>query len=69
VQALERFTIIRPALEKEVTQAQVAYIQHLPPGTVQLWIKCYPEKGSAGLANATRPDKRINSKKKQRRSR
>src|SRR5437899_5351816 len=56
-QTLERFTIIRPALEKEITQAQVARTHHLPPSTVQLWIKQYREKGLAGLAKATRSDK------------
>src|SRR5947209_9992528 len=56
-QALERLEIIRPALEKHVSQAQVARLHHLPPSTVQLWIKRYREKGLAGLANATRSDK------------
>lgn len=57
-QALERYTIIRPALEKEVSQAQVARTHQLPPSTVQLWIKRYREKGLAGLANhITRSDK------------
>jgi transposase-like protein len=45
--ALERYTIIRPALEKEVSQAQVARTHQLPPSTVQLWIKRYHEKGLA----------------------
>jgi hypothetical protein len=40
-QALQRFTIIRPALSKEVSQAQVARTHHLPPSTVQLRIKQY----------------------------
>jgi putative transposase len=56
-QALERFTIIRPALDKEVSQAQIARTHHLPPSTVQLWVKRYREKGLAGLANTTRSDK------------
>src|SRR6266581_3422473 len=56
-QALERFTIIRPALEKEVSQAQVARAHHLAPSTVQRWIKSYREKGLAGLAKAPRSDK------------
>jgi putative transposase len=56
-QALERFTIIRPALDKEITQAQIARTHQLPPSTVQLWVKRYREKGLAGLANATRSDK------------
>lgn len=56
-QALERLTIIRPALEKKVSQAQVARTHQLSPSTVQLWITRYREKGLAGLANATRSDK------------
>ena len=40
-QALERLTIIRPALEKKVSQAQVARTHQLPPSTVQLWITRY----------------------------
>jgi transposase-like protein len=56
-QALERLEIIRPALEKHVSQAQVARLHHLPPSTVQLWIKRYREKELAGLANARRSDK------------
>jgi len=57
-QALERYTVIRPALEKEVSQAQVARTHQLAPSTVQLWIKRYREKGLAGLANHTaRSDK------------
>jgi putative transposase len=57
-QALERFTVIRPALEEGVTQAQVARTHHLSPSTVQLWIKRYREKGLTGLANnTTRSDK------------
>src|SRR5437870_5657813 len=51
VQALERFTIIRPALEEGVSRAQVARTSQIAPSTVQLWIKRYREKGLAGLAN------------------
>ncbi len=57
-QALERFAIIRPAVEKEISQAQVARTHHLAPSTVQLWVKQYREKGLAGLAKpAKRSDK------------
>ncbi len=56
-QALERLEIIRPALEKEISQAQVARTHELAPSTVQLWIKQYREKGLAGLARARRSDK------------
>jgi putative transposase len=45
------------ALEEGITQAQVARTHHIPPSTIQLWIKRYREKGFAGLANAARSDK------------
>jgi putative transposase len=58
VQAQTRFTIIRPALEDGVSQAQVARTQNLPRSNVQRWVKLYREKGLAGLADAkTRSDK------------
>jgi putative transposase len=57
-QALERFTLIRPALEEGVSQAQVARTSKKAPSTVRLWIKRYREKGLAGLANnVARSDK------------
>src|SRR6266487_5743519 len=57
-QALERFTIIRPALEEGISRAQVARTSQIAPSTVQLWIKRYREKGLAGLANnVARSDK------------
>jgi len=56
-QAQERFEIIRPPLEEDVTQAQVARTHQIPASTIQLWIKCYREKGLAGLANAAHSDK------------
>src|SRR6266516_3515273 len=58
IQALERFEIIRPTLEKQVSQAQVTRTHHIPPSTIQLWIKRYREKGLAGLVPPpTRLDK------------
>jgi putative transposase len=56
-QALERFTIIRPALEKEITQAEVARTHQITLRTVQRWIKSYREQGLAGLADPARSDK------------
>src|SRR6266516_353478 len=56
-QALHRFTIIRPALDKEITQAQVARTHQLSLHTIQRWIKRYREQGLAGLADAARSDK------------
>jgi len=57
-QALERFTIIRPALENGVSQAQVARTSEKAESTIRLWIKRYREKGLVGLANnVSRSDK------------
>ncbi len=57
-QAHTRFTIIRPALEDGVTQAQVARTHNISAPTVQRWVKRYREKGLVGLADAkTRSDK------------
>lgn len=56
-QALERFALVRPALEGNVTQTQLAREHHIPLSTMQRWIKQYREKGLAGLANARRSDK------------
>lgn len=58
MQALERFAIIRPALEEGVSQAQVARTQKVGASTIQSWVKRYREKGLAGLANnVARSDK------------
>jgi putative transposase len=56
-QALERFALLRPALEGQISQTQLAREQHLSLSTIQRWIKQYREKGLAGLANARRSDK------------
>ena len=50
-QAFERYTIIRPALEEGVSQAQVARAAKQAESTIRLWIKRYREKGLPGLAN------------------
>ncbi len=57
-QAHIRFTIIRPALEDGVTQAQVARTHNIPASTIQRWVKRYREKSLAGLADTkARSDK------------
>jgi putative transposase len=55
-QALERFVILRPALEEGVSQTQIARMHHLPLSTVQRWIKRYREGGLPGLARKERSD-------------
>src|SRR5438270_5438629 len=57
MQAYARFALLRPALEGQISQTQLAREQHLSLSTIQRWIKQYREKGLAGLANARRSDK------------
>src|SRR5712691_3224461 len=57
-QAHTRFTIIRPALEDGITQAQVARTHAISKSTIGRWVKRYREAGLAGLADAqVRSDK------------
>jgi transposase-like protein len=57
-QAQTRWTIIRPALEDGVSQAQVARTHTIPVSTIKRWVKRYGEKGLVGLADVkTRSDK------------
>ena len=56
-QALERLVIIRPALEKHVSQTQVTRTHQISPCTIQLCVKRYREMGLAGLTPTTRSDK------------
>ena len=56
-QALERFAVLRPALEEGVLQTQIARDHQMSLSTVQRWIKLYREKGLAGLAPVARSDK------------
>lgn len=56
-QAEARFEIIRPAWEKEMTQADVARTHQISLRTVQRWIKSFREQGLAGLADQERSDK------------
>lgn len=55
-QALERFALLRPALEGQISQTQLARDQQISLSTIQRWIKQYREKGLAGLAHARRSD-------------
>lgn len=43
-QALQWYTIVCPALEKELSQAQMARTHQLAPSTVQFWVKKYRER-------------------------
>ena len=57
-QAYTRLTIIRPALEDGVTQAQIARTHYISKSTIARWVKRYREQGLTGLADAkARSDK------------
>ncbi len=56
-QAWERFKIIRPVLEKEITQAEVVCSHEISIRTIQRWMKTYREQGLVGLADPPRSDK------------
>jgi putative transposase len=56
-QAIERFVILRPALEEGVPQTHIARMHDLPLSTVQRWIKRYRESGLVGLARQPRSDR------------
>src|SRR4051812_17991653 len=55
--ALEGFALLRPPLEGQISQTQLAREQQIPISTIQRWIKQYREKGLAALANISRSDK------------
>jgi putative transposase len=55
--AMERFCLLRPALEDGVSQTEVARLHHLPLRTVQRWMHHYRGQGLAGLAKEERKDR------------
>jgi hypothetical protein len=67
-QALQRYIIICPALEKKLSQAQVVRTHQLTPSSEQFRVKKYQEKGLAGLAHAGRSDKGSSNELSQNRS-
>jgi putative transposase len=56
-EAMERFSLLRPALEDGVSQTEVARLHHLPLRTVQRWTQHYREQGLVGLAKKERKDR------------
>ncbi len=55
--ALDRFRIIQPHLENNVSLSQLAKDHHKGKRTLQYWVKAYREKGIAGLERKNRSDK------------
>src|SRR5947209_18179860 len=54
--ALERFALLRPALEEDVPLAQVARAQGLQVRTARRWVRQYRQQGLAGLVRKARAD-------------
>ena len=54
--AMERFSLLKPALEDGVSQTQIAQIHKLSLHTVQRWMHAYRTKGLLGLVKAGRSD-------------
>jgi putative transposase len=52
--AMERFSLLRPALEEGVSQAEVARRHELPLRTIQRWMSQYRQHGLVGLAHDMR---------------
>src|SRR5947209_15417271 len=54
---MERFSLLRPALEEGVSQAEVARRHELPLRTIQRWMNQYRQRGLVGLARQERADR------------
>ncbi len=55
--AMERFSLLRPALEEGVSQTEVAHLHRLPLRTIQRWMNHYRKHGLVGLARQGRTDR------------
>lgn len=54
--ALERFQVLQPYLENQVTLRQIAQDTAIPYRTLQHWVAAYQQSGLMGLARKTRSD-------------
>jgi putative transposase len=54
--AMERFSLLKPALEEGVSQTQIAKTHGLSLRTLQRWMQAYRTRGLVGLAKAERSD-------------
>ena len=56
-QAYQRYEVIRPCLEKEVSQAEQARVSGVAHSTLERWMKQYRQDGLRGLVRQERSDK------------
>lgn len=57
VEAYRRYEMIRPCLEKEVSQAEQARVSGVARSTLERWMKQYRQDGVRGLVRQERADK------------
>jgi putative transposase len=55
--AMERFSLLKPALEDGVSQTQIAQIHRLSLRTIQRWMHAYRTQGLIGLVKVGRSDR------------
>lgn len=56
--AMERFSLLKPALEDGVSQTQIAEMHGLSLRTIQRWMQAYRTQGLVGPAKQERSDQR-----------
>ncbi len=57
--ALDRFRIIQPHLENNVSLSKLAKDHHKGKRTLQYWVKAYRQEGLVGLQRKSRSDKGV----------
>jgi putative transposase len=57
-EAYRRYEVIRPCLDKEVSQAEQARVSGVTHSTIERWMKQYRQDGVRGLVRQERSDKR-----------
>src|SRR5260370_8203190 len=58
IRALERFSMLRPALEDGISQTEIASNHDLPLRTIQRWVNSYRQHRLPPLARKDRSDQR-----------
>ncbi len=59
MEALQKFKIIQPYLEWNISLSEISKQKNIPLRTMQRWVKRYTEQGLAGLEHKSRSDKNI----------
>lgn len=57
--SLERYKIIQPILENDVSSTEISKLTGIPSRTLRYWVKKFQEEGLAGLERKSRSDRGI----------